>query len=172
MARIPKEHRDAANLMLLDGEPYTAIITELEKRGFAGINEQNLTNWKDGGYQDWLKSNERLEQMRLLREQALDVVKDNEGSKVTEAALHLAAAQAYEILSDYDLSAFKDVLAEKPALYGKVVNGLAKISSEVLGYERFRTEVKKKLDEIKVASAKGGLTTETIERIERELNLL
>lgn len=172
IARLSKELRDVVNLMLLDGVTYAQIAVELEKRGQTGFNGQNISNWHAGGYVDWLKQHERLEQLRLQRDAAIDLVKDNEGSKVTEAALHLAAAQAYDILSDFDLSDFKDALKEDPALYGKVVGGLSKISKEVLGYERFREDVKAKLAEVKDQVAKGGLTAETIERIERELKLL
>ncbi len=172
VARLTKELRDVVNLMLLDGTTYVQIVIELEKRGEAGFNAQNICNWHGGGYVDWLKQHERLEQMRLQRDAAIDLVKDNQGSTVTEAALHLASAQAYEVLADFDLSAFKEAMTENPAIYPKLINGLSKISKEVLGYERFREQVKAKLSEVKAQVASGGLTAETIERIERELKLL
>src|SRR5712672_3124763 len=54
IARLPKETRDMINRMLDDGIPYHVIIDELGEAGEA-LNTQNLTNWKQGGYQEWSK---------------------------------------------------------------------------------------------------------------------
>ena len=148
VARLTKELRDVVNLMLLDGTTYAQIVLELEKRGQAGFNAQNITNWHAGGYVDWLKQHERLEQMRLQRDAAIDLVKDNQGSSVTEAALHLAAAQAYEVLADFDLSAFKDALVDEPGIYPKLINGLSKISNAVLDNRKYRDACEKARVEI------------------------
>lgn len=188
VARLPKAERDIVNLMLLDGATAERVIARLVADGFGaewlakegfedgGWNEQNISNWREGGYAEWLKQNERLEQMKLQRESALELVRDNEGSKVTEAALHLAAAQAYDVLATFDLSGFKDLLKKEPALYGKVTMSLAKLSHGVLDMEKFRAHVLEQKRKIETALAagksKGGITDETIELIERELKLL
>lgn len=172
IARLQYELRNGVNQMLRDGKPYASIIAFLDKSGVRGVNEQNLTNWREGGHQDWLKEQERLEDMRIKREFAFEVVKQNEGSKIHEATMQLAASQLYEVLNDFDVAALKDLVGEKPENYAKVVNSIAKLSKEALGYERFKAEVKRHLAEVKDAAAKGGLTPETIERIERELKLL
>jgi hypothetical protein len=148
IARLPKELRDAVNLMLLDGVTYAQIVSDLEKRGQTGFNVQNISNWHAGGYVDWLKAHERLDQLRLLRESAFDLVKDNQGTKVTDAALHLAAAQAYEVLADFDLSAFKDAMVEKPEIYPKLINGLSKISNGVLDNRKYSDACEKARVEI------------------------
>ena len=66
-------------------------------------NDANITNWRTGGYQDWLGEQQRLEDMRLKREFAFEIVSRNEGSKIHEAAAQLAASQLYETISDFDL---------------------------------------------------------------------
>jgi hypothetical protein len=172
VARLPMDQRRVVNEMLRDGKPYAAIMAWVASTAKIKLNDQNITNWKDGGHQDWLKSQERLEDMASKREFALELVKANEGSKIHEATLQIAASQMYDLLTDFDVSALKELLAEKPGLYPKVVNGIAKLSKEALGYERFRGEVKRQLGDAKKVAAKGGLTPETIERIERELHLL
>src|SRR5207237_2124272 len=55
IARLPKETRDMLNRMLNDGLPYRVIIDELGEAG-EGLNAQNITNWAQGGFQDYLKN--------------------------------------------------------------------------------------------------------------------
>lgn len=163
------------NQWLRDGIPYMQIIAFLAARNFEGINEQNLTNWKDGGHQDWLREQERLADMANKREFAMQIVRENEGSKLHEATLHLAASQIYEALSEFDLSALKDLLAEKPENYAQIVNGIAKLSQRALDVQKYKdanARALKVLEDAKRGADKGGLSTETIERIERELKLL
>src|SRR4051812_17800637 len=102
IARLPKKLRDVVNLMIQDGATFEQIKTMLEKHDVFGLAKQNLTNWREGGYQDWLKEQERLEDMRAKREFALEVVRQNEGSKIHEAALQLAASQLYEVITEFD----------------------------------------------------------------------
>lgn len=182
IARLPFAVRTEVNQWLRDGLPYMQIIAFLAARGYDGstesrptINEQNLTNWKDGGHQDWLKEQERLADMQRKREFAMDIVKENDGSKLHEANLHLAASQLYEVLTDFDPQALKELLAEKPENYANIANALAKLSKgniEVQKYKEANARALKVLEDAKRGADKGGLSNETIERIERELKLL
>lgn len=172
VARLPFELRTQVNVMLRDGAPYAAIRGFLTGRGHNDLSDMNISNWKDGGFQDWLREQERLEEMKFKREFAWEMAKQNEGSKVAEATVQLAMSQIYDVLNDFDTAALKEAHAMNPKLYVKLLNPLAKLSREVLDYEKFRTEVKSKMAEIKDEAKKGGLTPQTIERIERELNLL
>jgi len=180
VARLPKVLRDQVNAMLRDGATYNAIIVKLQQAGHADLNavfnEQNLSNWKEGGYQDWLTEQERLADMSSKREFALEIVRQNEGSKLHEASLHLAASQIYEALSEFDLSALKDLLAEKPENYAKVVGAISKLNERSLDLEKFKAAVRERDEriqkELDSAKGKGGLTAETIEKIERELKLI
>src|ERR1051325_10189187 len=74
IARLPKETRDMINRMLDDGLPYHVIIDELGEAG-EGLNAQNLTNWKQGGYQDYLKVQNLIEKIRIQTETAIDVLR-------------------------------------------------------------------------------------------------
>lgn len=171
VARLPKETRDVVNAMIRDGRTYADIIRETG----AQVNEQNLTNWKEGGHQDWLKEQERLEDMRAKREFALEVVKQNEGSKLHEATLHLAASQLYEALTDFDLSALKALLAAKPENYANIVNALAKLSKGALDIEKYKEAVRERKEKIAGLLKPGrdrGLSPEAIRQIEDEVKLL
>lgn len=178
IARLPKTLRDQVNTWLRDGRPYAEIIGELARAGVEDVNAQNLTNWSEGGYQDWLREQERLDDMRAKREFAMEIVRENEGSKIHEAGLQIAATQIYEILTDFDVASIKEKLQGDPENFARVVNAMAKLSEGGLKYERYRQEVAaaKARMEAEIAAAKragtGGITEDTLERIERELKLL
>ena len=74
IARLPRDIREQLNRRLEDGEPGKALVTWLNalpeaqavlaaEFGGRPVNEQNLTEWKQGGYRDW-----------LVRQQALELV--------------------------------------------------------------------------------------------------
>ncbi len=175
VARLPKALRDLVNAALRDGLTYAAIIEKIVDEGGPRLNEQNVSNWKDGGHKDWMCDQERLEDMAAKREFALEVVSQNEGSKLHEATLHLAASQLYEALADFDISHVKKLLAENPENYAQIVNSLAKLSKGALDIERYREQVRTQREKIEGALAKakdGGLTPETIATIEESLRLL
>lgn len=187
IARLKHEHRSRVNEMLRDGASAARVISFVEKLVAAGErdadgraieipNDQNITNWRDGGYQDWLKEQERLADMKHKREFALEIVRQNEGSKLQEATLHLAASQLYDALTDFDIAGLKELLADKPEHFTQVVNSLAKLSKGALDVEKFKDNVRQRKEAIEgalnAAKKAGGLSRETISTIEQELKLL
>ena len=100
IARLPKEIREQLNERLESGQlgrtilkwvnhlPETkAILAEL----FAGkaITHQNLSEWRSGGYQDWLFHQQRLEWFDRLNEED------------TELSDHDGCPDTYEAMSRY-----------------------------------------------------------------------
>ncbi len=80
IGRLPLELREQVNQRLLDNEPADAILNWLNAqpavqamlaRGFGGrpINPPNLSHWRTGGFQHWLRQQER--RVLLLRQLAL-----------------------------------------------------------------------------------------------------
>jgi Lhr-like helicase len=175
IARAPFELRTKVNEMLRDGCPAKDVIMFLEQHEIR-VDEDVVSRWRQGGYQDWLKEQARLDDMRFRREFALQIVKENDGSKIHEATLQIAATQLYETLADFDLMPLKELLKEKPENYPKVVNAIAKLSKGALDVQKYKdlvAEQKKKIEAaINEGKNKGGFSTETIEKIERELKLL
>ncbi len=176
IARAPFETRTRVNEMIRDGATAARIIKFLESKDIFGVNEQNITNWRAGGYQDWLKEQSRLDDMKAKREFALEIVRQNEGSKLHEATLHLAASQLYEALTDFDISRLKDLLDEEPENYAAIVNSLAKLSKGALDMQKYKDLVQEQKRKIEAAlnegKTKGGITPETLSKIEQELKLL
>jgi hypothetical protein len=65
IARLPREIREQLNRRLQDGEPGKKLVEWLNSlpevkaalnTQFGGrrVSEQNLSEWKAGGYRDWL----------------------------------------------------------------------------------------------------------------------
>lgn len=87
IARLPKAIRDRLNQQILDGVPGKALVRWLNGNDEVvdilmlqfntnKITEQNLSEWKQGGYQDWLKHQERRDWVRRLSDEAEDVTED------------------------------------------------------------------------------------------------
>jgi hypothetical protein len=187
IGRLKKVHRDQVNQALRDNMSANGIRALIQKWIEAGErdadgnaielpNDPNISHWRSGAHQQWLKEQERLEDMDRKREFALAIVTANEGSKIHEASLQLAATQLYETISEYDLQGLKDLVHEKPENYAKLVNSLAKLSTSALDIEKFKENVaaRKQAIEATLTNAKrdGGLSADTIAEIEEQLKLL
>jgi len=87
IARLPYSIRDMLNQRLRNGEQGTKLVDWLnglpkvqealaEEFGGRPINEQNLTEWKQGGFEDWLRHEEARAWMREVRDEAADLEED------------------------------------------------------------------------------------------------
>lgn len=111
IARLPKAVRDTLNRRLHDGEPGKRLAAWLnllpEVRAvlaaeFAGrpITENNLSEWKTGGYREWELQQEALERARNLTEQA-DELRATAGAMADQLAVVLAVRYA-AALAEWD----------------------------------------------------------------------
>jgi hypothetical protein len=90
IARLPFQTREKLNLRLLNGEFGTPILQWLNElpetknllhTRFAGkpISKQNLSEWRLGGYQDWLRHQHRHERFQQMSEHGRDLMEAEEG---------------------------------------------------------------------------------------------
>ncbi|MDB6058970.1 MAG: hypothetical protein JWO95_2814 [Verrucomicrobiales bacterium] len=95
IARLPAELRAWINQALLDGASYQDIRLELERKGFPDINDGCLTSWFQGGYQDWLRSAEYIDQCKAFSEHACRMGGElkNDAEKIADLNETLVAAQ-------------------------------------------------------------------------------
>jgi len=128
IARLPREVREELNHRLEDGEEGMRLVAWLNARadvqavlavsfGGRAINEQNLTEWKQGGFQDWLHHQESrawlnglVEEAAELSEEAGDVPVTDRLSGLLAVALGRCAQQA-ALLSTNDPGQQKVLLA-------------------------------------------------------------
>src|SRR5580765_2494123 len=105
IARLPREIRDELNRRLQDGEPGIRLVEWLNGLpdtqrvlasdfGAREINEQNLSEWKQGGHQDWLARQETLACARELAGDASELSEAAEGSLADHLAVVLSARYA------------------------------------------------------------------------------
>jgi hypothetical protein len=140
IARLPKPIRDMINHMLDDGLPYHVIIDELGEAG-EGLNAQNLTNWKQGGYQDYLKIQQTIDQIKAQTEAAIDILKETAGldaSKIIEACSQVAAVQLFNALMEHGDSALQKMLIKEPARYISLINTVCNIANSGLRFDKYR----------------------------------
>jgi hypothetical protein len=95
IARLPRQIREKLNRRLDDGEQGESLlewlnelpeVKEVLKRQFGGvpINKQSLSQWRLGGYQDWLRHEESCEVVQQLAEQAGDLNAEADEQSVSE----------------------------------------------------------------------------------------
>ena len=101
IGRLPPELREQVNLMIYEGIPYAIIIQKLGDAG-KGLKPYHLTRWRKGGYQEWLKDQQRRALSRSKEQFALDILREKDAGKVHEAYLQTAAAQLCLFLADFD----------------------------------------------------------------------
>jgi len=127
IARLPHEVRQQINEMIQDGVPYEQIIQTLQQRGYPDFNPQNLTNWKEGGFQDWLREQERLDAIQLEREATTELVKNLQGPAFTDAAIQLASFHLFQVLRTFNPEDLKKQLAERPRCYFDIINAFLRL---------------------------------------------
>ena len=105
IARLPRAVREELNRRLQDGELGTQLVPWLNEHpevnrvlamSFGGrpINEQNLSEWRAGGYQDWLAEKEALAQTRELTAEAREMAEASGGQLSEHLTTVLAARYA------------------------------------------------------------------------------
>jgi DNA-directed RNA polymerase subunit F len=105
IARLSRPIRDELCRRLQDGEPGVRLVAWLNglpdtqrvlATDFGGrpINEQNLCDWKAGGYRDWLARQETLSQARELAADAKELTAATDGRLTDHLATVLAARYA------------------------------------------------------------------------------
>ena len=72
VARLPKPLRDRINLLIRDGLSYRAILKKLGDDA-QDLTLNNLSEWKRGGYVDWLEELHWAEELRAWQETTLPI---------------------------------------------------------------------------------------------------
>lgn len=110
IGRLPKDIRDQLNRRLQDGEPGKSLVDWLnalpevrtvlaEHFGGRGISEQNLSEWKSGGYEEWLRHEEARDRVRWLTERAEDLDDAADGLEISD---RLGSILAVELVDAID----------------------------------------------------------------------
>ncbi|MBU4459720.1 MAG: hypothetical protein KJ579_04060 [Verrucomicrobia bacterium] len=112
IARLPLSIRLELNRRMRDGQKYPTLcrwlngLPEAEgalSRDFAqwAVTPQNLSEWRAGGYADWLKDEGRVENVRRLSDYAFSLAKAA-GGTLGEGAAAIAGGKILEALEAAD----------------------------------------------------------------------
>lgn len=113
IARVPFEIREELNRRLQNGEmgaPLLNWLNELpdvkkvlgELFGGLPVNKQNLSDWRHGGYQDWLRYQRREEHFQQVTEQGTGLKRHEGGEDVFENFSRIVLAELAEDLDSLD----------------------------------------------------------------------
>lgn len=101
IGRLPHKMRTELNERIRDGATGTAILTWLNatpemkaviaETGCAELNPQNLTDWRDSGYKDWLTEQDKTERLRSLASLSETIVAQTGGDPAAVGARILTA---------------------------------------------------------------------------------
>jgi hypothetical protein len=126
VARLPQHLRDLINTMLRDGTTYDAIIAKLREHGVSLI-PSNLSRWRKGGHQDWLKERLWLEEMGSRLEFVMDQLRKNEGDRLPKAPMELASLRIFEFLMHFDPTPAHTGTADDRPTFLRTVNALCRL---------------------------------------------
>ena len=173
VARLPAEIRDEVNEMLYTGVEYPRIADWLAEHGHPGFIPMNISRWRDGGYEEWLKHQERLEQMEAKTTYAIELAQSSDGAKFQEATLNLTAIQFFEVLNRFDPARLAATLETRPEKFPALINSLAKLTREVTGLKRYQDYLREKAETQAEENkpALDGMSDETFQKILQELRL-
>jgi hypothetical protein len=174
VARLPENIRNQLNEFLDDGLEYQRILDWLAQNGFPGFTHNNISRWKDGGYQDWLRHYSRLDELEFKLKWAAQVAKDFQSNSLHQASLALTSLQFFEMLNRFDSAALARILETHPEKYPGLINSLARFTREMVVLQRFKNdqEEKARLAAQRKRTDKGGLTAQARDRVRGELHLL
>jgi hypothetical protein len=145
VARLPQHLRDQINRMLDDGLPYKTII---EKLGEAGkhLNEDNLTNWRRGGFADYLKAQTIQQRAQAQIEAAADIARDTTDqvntSRMREAIAQIAMLTYFDTLLDHGDHIANESLQKNPAKMITLMNSLCSMAHSARQFEKLRNPVR------------------------------
>jgi len=102
IGRLPREIREQLNRRLHDGEQGRQLLEWLKSlpevqtaqsptSGENLLNEQDLSEWKQGSYRDWLAQQAALEQVRQLSADVAELAQAGEGALTDTLAQSLSA---------------------------------------------------------------------------------
>ena len=142
VARLPLAIRDEINRMLDDGLPYKIIIAKVGEPG-KHLNKDSISNWRLGGYQDYLKAQALNDRARFQTEAAADAVRDMDQvdpARLQRACQEVALLQYFQTLMHHGQQLSQDSLKKNPAKLITLMNTLCNTSHAALAFEKQKSK--------------------------------
>jgi hypothetical protein len=140
VARLPSTLRQQINQMLDDGVPYKKIIESLGEAG-KHLNDDNISNWRLGGYQDHLNAQIINDRARAQIETAGEVVKElgpPNLAKLKQVTGEIALLQYFRALMQHGDLLTVNSLKKNPAKIITLMNACCNSAAIGLAVEKSR----------------------------------
>jgi len=175
IARLPKATRRRINEMLDDGTSYLQIIAALGDEG-KGLNEDIMTRWKTGGYQDHLREQRLLEQCRTRQLASLELLAQNSSLNSFQATQQLASAQICQVLAEFGPEMFRDAVTASPHNLFRMLNTFARLTNGGLKCERHLADEALRKEQLALEASpkkhKKGMSKKSIREMKDRLSLM
>lgn len=168
IARLSSDIREALNRRLLDGQSGTKVLTWLNElpetrlvmtEMFDGlpVSDQNLSEWRKGGFAEWLARRDRIANTKELAAFSLDIAKAGKGT-ISEGAAAIAAGKVMAVLEGISEEDGKPVDAET---LESITNMIATLRTGDQNNERLKQNAEKlRLTTIRLDQTAGLLELE------------
>jgi hypothetical protein len=141
IARLPRQIRDELNHRLDEGEQSARLaiwLNSLEEVravlemdfGSRPITEQNLSDWKQGGYVDWQQLQESREWVRIVTDEADQVAEDSGLMPLSDRISSMAALALGKVIRSLGTSAESDSAKREDLM--RVLKELARLRRDDL----------------------------------------
>lgn len=171
IARLPRDLREQINEQIRDGKTARQIIDHAARAGHPGLTDQNLTNWRQGGYQAWLDNQRRIEEMRVRADLAVDLAAQLKEANLDFADANelLVASQINDVLSDFNPEHLKALLQESPKQFFNLVQSVTSQSNEKTKREKLELDFQKYKDQVERSHREATAELDKLRDPNREL---
>jgi hypothetical protein len=161
--------------MIQDGVPYLQILERLGPVA-EGITEKNLSNWKAGGYVDWLREIQLSNAVQRKHELAQNIVeKSADINGAGQAVLTIIATNLLEFLTETDPETMRDSLLSDADKFTRFVNSMVRLAEGGIKCQLQKYRQEDRAQEVATRNApleKKGISDESLRRAEEKLKLM
>ena len=141
----------------------TWVNTELGLKGANAIAPSNLSEWRSGGFAEWMDKQDEVERVKSLTEFAVRLT-TSAGGSLADSAVAIAGGQLLQVLEAFDPEIQKDLIKEDPKNYLELLGKLAGIQrAEADGKSIKQNEIKLQQADRKLALEEARFQRQTAE---------
>lgn len=130
ISRMPRKVREEVSRALVDGADSRAVRKICEAQGYPGVRAQNVTNYRKGAHQDWLRREERIEALRRDSEMTAEVVRfySENGGSPAEAGLLAGAEMLSRAIAGMGPDELRSLIADDPKAMLAMMRELSRVA--------------------------------------------